>query len=202
MITVVSGLPRSGTSLMMQMLVAGGLTPLTDGIRKADANNSRGYFEWEKARTLLRDPGCIAEAEGKVVKVVSTLLPALPATFDYRIVFMQRSLAEVVASQVAMLQKLGTKGSDLAPDAMARALDSHLCQIRSALGRRGELAVTYVEYRELIANPRELAIAIQAFLDCPLAIDTMILQVDPLLYHQRQDVPARHVARHQHLPHN
>lgn len=195
MITVVSGLPRSGTSLMMQMLVAGGLTPLTDGLRKADANNPHGYFEWEKAKTLPRDPGCIADAEGKVVKVVSALLPALPAAFYYRVIFMQRSLAEVVASQAAMLRGRGVQGSDLPPDAMARALDIHLKQIRGALSRRTEVAVKYLEYRDLIANPRESAIAVQAFLDFPLAIDAMISQVDPLLYHQRQDSRPTHTAR-------
>ncbi|HWZ78514.1 MAG TPA: hypothetical protein VNX87_18360 [Candidatus Sulfotelmatobacter sp.] len=74
MITIVSGLPRSGTSLMMQMLVAGGMTPLSDGERTADADNPCGYLEWERIKQLPTDPGCIVEAEGKVVKVISRLL--------------------------------------------------------------------------------------------------------------------------------
>lgn len=99
MITIVSGLPRSGTSLMMQMLVAGGMTPLSDGERTADADNPRGHLEWERIKTLPNDPTCIAEAEGKVVKVISRLLLSLPAGHDYRVIFMQRPLPEVLASQ-------------------------------------------------------------------------------------------------------
>jgi len=82
MITIVSGLPRSGTSLMMQMLVAGGMTPLSDGERTADADNPRGYLEWERIKQLPNDPGCIAEAEGKVVKVISRLLLSLPSNHE------------------------------------------------------------------------------------------------------------------------
>jgi hypothetical protein len=92
MITIVSGLPRSGTSLMMQMLVAGGMTPLTDGERAADLDNPRGYLEWERIKTLAKDPECIAEAEGKAVKVISQLLLLLPAGHEYRVLFMQRPL--------------------------------------------------------------------------------------------------------------
>ena len=108
MITIVSGLPRSGTSLMMQMLVAGGMTPLSDGERTADADNPRGYLEWERIKQLPNDPGCIAEAEGKVVKVISRLLLSLPSGYDYRVIFMQRPLPEVLASQDQMLRRRGT----------------------------------------------------------------------------------------------
>src|SRR2546428_444309 len=102
MITIVSGLPRSGTSLMMQMLAAGGMSILSDGERQADLDNPRGYFEWERIKQLPKEPGCIAEAEGKVVKVISQLLLALPAGHEYRVIFMQRPLAEVLASQERM----------------------------------------------------------------------------------------------------
>src|SRR5208283_3954323 len=111
MITIVSGLPRSGTSLMMQMLVAGGMTPLSDGERKADTDNPRGYLEWERIKQLPKEPGLIAEAEGKVVKVVSQLLLSLPEGPHYRIVFMQRPLAEVLKSQEQMLKRRGTYDS-------------------------------------------------------------------------------------------
>src|SRR5207253_8560948 len=102
-ITIVSGLPRSGTSLMMQMLAAGGMSILTDGERQADLDNPRGYFEWERIKQLPKEPGCIVEAEGKVVKVIWQRLLALPAGHDYRVVFVQRPLAEVLASQEQML---------------------------------------------------------------------------------------------------
>ena len=113
MITVVSGLPRSGTSLMMQMLSAGGLSVVTDGERQADADNPRGYFEWERIKLLPKRPDCIAEAEGKVVKVISQLLFALPPGREYRVIFMQRPLPEVVASQAEMIRRRGTSGAPL-----------------------------------------------------------------------------------------
>ena len=99
MITVVSGLPRSGTSMMMQMLAAGGMEALTDGTRSGDADNPRGYFEWEPIKQLPRDPGLIAHAEGKVVKVVSSLIMSLPGAHEYRVLFMRRSLDEVGCAQ-------------------------------------------------------------------------------------------------------
>src|ERR1700689_227732 len=108
MITIVSGLPRSGTSLMMQMLAAGGMTVLSDGERKADADNPRGYLEWERIKQLPKDPACIAEAEGKCVKVISRLLLSLPEGHEYRILFMERPLPEVLASQDVMLRNRGT----------------------------------------------------------------------------------------------
>jgi len=108
MITIVSGLPRSGTSLMMQMLAAGGMPVLSDGERKADTDNPKGYLEWERVKQLPKDPSLIAEAEGKVVKVISQLMLSLPDGHEYRIVFMQRPLAEVMKSQDEMLKRRGT----------------------------------------------------------------------------------------------
>ena len=111
MITVVSGLPRSGTSLAMQMLAAGGMPVLIDGERQADADNPRGYYEWERIKRLPYEPSCIAEAEGKAVKVISHLLLTLPDGHDYSVVFMQRPLAEVAASQAEMIRRRGTTGA-------------------------------------------------------------------------------------------
>jgi hypothetical protein len=113
MITVVSGIPRSGTSLMMQMLSAGGIAALTDGERVPDLNNTRGYYEWAPIKALARNPNIIAQAEGKLVKVVSWLLPSLSTQHEYRIVFMRRPLAEVVASQNKMLERLGQQASPI-----------------------------------------------------------------------------------------
>src|ERR1700723_3759963 len=107
-ITIVSGLPRSGTSLMMQMLSAGGMPVVTDGERVADEDNPRGYFEWERVKLLPQQPELIAEAEGKAVKVISQLLFSLPADRDYRIIFMERPLTEVVASQAEMIRRRGS----------------------------------------------------------------------------------------------
>ena len=129
MITIVSGLPRSGTSLMMQMLVAGGMSALSDGGRKAAADNPRGYLEWEQIKQLPQDPGCIAEAEGKVVKVVARLILSLPAGHEYRIIFMQRPLPEVIVSEDEMLRRRGTykKGAD--PAYISSAFEKHLREV-------------------------------------------------------------------------
>ena len=108
MITIVSGLPRSGTSLMMQMLAAGGMTALSDGERKADTDNPKGYLEWERIKQLPKQPDLIAEAEGKVVKVISQLILSLPDGHEYKVVFMQRPLPEVLKSQEEMLKRRGT----------------------------------------------------------------------------------------------
>src|ERR1700724_3421657 len=107
MITIVSGLPRSGTSLMMQMLDAGGLPVLSDGERKAEPDNPKGYLEWERIKQLPKDPSLIAEAEGKVVKVISQLILSLPSGFDYRVILMQRPLPEGLKSQDEILVARG-----------------------------------------------------------------------------------------------
>jgi hypothetical protein len=186
MITVVSGVPRSGTSLMMQMLAAGGLTPLVDGQRAADASNPRGYFEWQKAKSLPREPDCIAEAEGKVVKVISTLLLSLPNTFAYKVIFVERPLSEVVASQSAMVQKLGTEGPALGPEAMERALEAHLKHAKASLRLRPEMSLCWVAYHDALQNPQGVSETIEQFLGVPLSLPSMTAQVDLSLYRQRQ----------------
>jgi hypothetical protein len=186
MITIVSGVPRSGTSLMMQMLAAGGLTLLTDGQRHADVDNPRGYFEWEKTKSLPREPGCIGEAEGKVVKVISSLLASLPAEFSYKVIFMERSLAEVVASQSAMIRRLGTQPSGLSAEAMERALDTHLKQVKASLRFRQEMSFCWVRHQELLQNPQRVCETLQRFLGIRLDLPAMVAQVDPSLYRQRR----------------
>lgn len=186
MITIVSGVPRSGTSLMMQMLIAGGMTPLADGARAADISNPRGYFEWEKAKSLPREPGLIAEAEGKVVKIISTLLPSLPNTFPYKIIFMERSLAEVMASQAVMIQKLGTPGASLSSEGMVRALKSHVNQVKATVGLRPEMSLCWIDHHQVITYPDTAAASLRQFLGVPLDLQAMASQVELSLYRQRQ----------------
>jgi hypothetical protein len=185
MITVVSGLPRSGTSLMMQMLLAGGLPALTDAVREPDADNPRGYLEWEPVKRLAHEPSRIREAEGKAVKVVSALLPALPNGHDYRILFLRRPHVEVVASQTAMLKRSGKSGPALEPSAMARAFDAHIKQVLAVIHRRPASALREIEYHAVLADPRTQAVGIQSFLDLPLDVDAMASAVDPSLHRQR-----------------
>jgi hypothetical protein len=186
MITVVSGVPRSGTSLMMQILAAGGLTPLTDGQRAADASNPRGYFEWEKAKSLPREPHCIAEAEGKAVKIISSLLLSLPNTFAYKVIFMERPVGEVLASQSALIEKLGKQGPALAAEAMERALEAHLKQVKASLHLRPEIRLWWVNYHDALQNPQIVCETIQQFLNIPLNVPAMTAQIDLSLHRQRQ----------------
>src|SRR5580704_12706350 len=146
MITIVSGLPRSGTSLMMQMLDAAGLPALSDGERKADTDNPKGYLEWERIKQLPKDSSLIAEAEGKVVKVISQLIMSLPAGHEYRIVFMQRPLPEVLKSQDEMLRRRGN--SDLVTDnsAVEEFFQRDLIEVNKWLANQANMQVLRVHY--------------------------------------------------------
>jgi len=185
MITIVSGLPRSGTSLMMQMLVAGGMTPLADGERAADADNPRGYLEWERIKTLPNDPGCIAEGQGKVVKVISRLLLALPAGHDYRVIFMQRPLPEVLASQDQMLRRRGTYKDGADPSVIAAAFEKHLRDVYAWLHGKAYVKSIRVNYHDALKNPQEISNMLAEFLGISLNVDAMTQQVDASLYRNR-----------------
>ncbi len=185
MIYIVSGLPRSGTSLAMQMLGAGGLPVLTDELRASDTNNPRGYYEWEKIKQLPQDPACIAEAEGKAVKVISTLLMSLPGGHEYRVLFMIRPLEEVVASQAAMISNLGTRGAALPAATMMAALKAHRNQVIAWLRSRPEIPVLQLDYHSLLANPDARAAEIARFFGPALDTNAMARQVDPALHRQR-----------------
>ena len=163
MIIVVSGLPRSGTSLMMQMLAAAGVPIQQDGIRAADASNERGYFEWERIKQLPREPGLIAECEGKAVKVISSLLMSLAQGSDYRIIFVERDLDEVLASQTQMIERLGTRGGRLAPELMRKALEAHRNQVHAWLVKRG-YAVLKMAFAQLLSDPLPVAENLARFL--------------------------------------
>jgi hypothetical protein len=185
MITIVSGLPRSGTSLMMQMLVAGGMIPLSDGERKADDDNPRGYLEWERIKTLPQDPGCIAEGEGKVVKVISRLLLSLPTRHEYRVIFMQRPLPEVLASQDQMMRRRGTFKEGANPAIMSAAFEKHLREVYAWMDGKDYVKALRVSYHDAMARPRDLGEQIAAFLGIVLNVDAMAQQVDASLYRNR-----------------
>lgn len=171
----------------MQMLAAGGIPVLSDGERVADADNPRGYLEWERIKLLPQQPACIAEAEDKVVKVISQLLFALPAGHEYRIIFMERPLAEVVASQAEMIRRRGTSGPKLADSVLFAALQAHLNQVNSWLKSKGEarLPMCRVQYHNVLANARLVCETIQDFLERSLNLEAMTEQVDSTLYRQR-----------------
>jgi hypothetical protein len=185
-ITIVSGLPRSGTSLMMQMLRAGGMPILTDQRRVADIDNPHGYWEWEPAKLLPKEPDRIDAAEGMAVKVISELLFALPQGRDYKILFMERPLPEVLASQEKMLVRRGT---DTPGDVvtLASAFREHMGEVVAWLQEREEIAVHRVGYRRLVKEPLVIATGIQAFLGIDLDVQAMARAVDPALYRNRAE---------------
>ena len=184
MITIVSGLPRSGTSMMMQMLAAGGFPVLSDGERKPDTDNPRGYLEWERIKQLHKNPQCIADAEGKVVKIISQLLLKLPSDRRYRVIFMQRPLAEVMKSQGEMLSRRG-KVDSADPRAIEEAFRRHLIEVDRWLDRTDYVAVIRVDYHHILQQPKTAAESIAEFLETGLNIDAMIREVDQTLYRNR-----------------
>ena len=170
---------------MMQMLSAGGMSVVTDGERQADADNPRGYFEWERIKLLPKQPDCIEEAEGKVVKVISQLLFALPPGREYRVIFMHRPLSEVVASQAEMIRRRGTTGAPLPPAALIAGLGAHLNQVNAWLKDKANISVHRVEHGNALREPLRVSESIQHFLGCSLDVVAMSQQIDASLYRQR-----------------
>jgi len=184
-ITIVSGLPRSGTSLMMQMLAAGGMTLLTDSQRKPDTDNPRGYCEWEPIKQLPKQPNLIDEADGKVVKVITQLLMAIPPGRQYKVIFMERPLAEVLASQDEMLRRRGV-ADVVSHVAMTKAFQDHLAQVSAWLKTRADVTLCRQRYRKVLEDPLASAKAVADFLGADLNVQAMAGEVDPTLYRNRK----------------
>ena len=184
---VVSGLPRSGTSMTMRMLEAGGMAVVSDGVRVADDSNPNGYYELEQVKTLSTggDTGWLTGARGKAVKVISFLLTYLPETYDYQVIFMKRDLGEIVASQNKMLDARG-EGRGAADDRMHANYVQHLEQVERFLARRSCFSTLMVNYGDVLANPREQASRINVFLGGRLDVDRMAAVAEPSLYRNRQ----------------
>lgn len=185
-VTIVSGLPRSGTSLMMQMLAAGGMQLLTDGQRVPDHHNPRGYFELEAVKHTRTDHSWLAQAEGKAVKVVHLLLPHLPADREYRVLFMQRDLNEIIASQRAMLQQQGRPVATLSDSKLGEIFEKQLADVRQWLSRNPNFQVLNLQHRDVIEMPLTVAQQIATFLGGELDPRRMAAAVEPSLYRQRQ----------------
>lgn len=160
---IVTGLPRSGTSLMMQILHAGGVPVMTDGRRSADEDNPEGYWEWEEIKTLPKNPGILAQARGKAVKVISALLPSLPRTHRYKIVFMTRPVGQVVESQWAMLARQG-KPPAAEKSRMAAALEQHSRNLRAILAKSDRVELLEISYPDLVASPAPAIAELAKFL--------------------------------------
>lgn len=184
-VTIVSGLPRSGTSMMMQMLERGGLPVVTDGLRRADEDNPRGYYEFEAVKATAGDASWLETARGKGVKMIYRLLYDLPAGYSYRVVFMQRKLNEVLASQRAMLRRHGETEGPVDDGQMERLFRTELSRIRGWLADQPHFAVHEVSYNALLENPRSELQGVARFLGGSLDLDAMCAVIDASLYRNR-----------------
>ncbi len=187
-IIVVSGLPRSGTSMAMKMLEAGGLTMVVDGIRTADEDNPKGYYEDERVKDLgdMDDKSWLAASKGKAIKVISYLLKDLPPIYNYKILFMRRHVHEVLASQAKMLERRG-ETSDTSDERMIELYEDHLWKVNRLLKREHHLDVIDVNYKAVLEDPRTQAERIREFLGMPLDVDKMAGVVDKNLYRNRRE---------------
>ncbi len=184
-ITVVSGLPRSGTSLMMNMLVAGGMDALTDNIRKADEDNTQGYYELEIVKKIENDISFLEEAVGKAIKIISALLKYLPKKYKYKIIFLKRELDEVLASQNLMLIRRGEPTDRISNERMKEIYLKHLQCVEKWLSKQLNINVIYKDYKDLIIEPEENIRQINRFLGVSLDVDKLISIIDQSLYRQR-----------------
>ncbi len=185
-ITVVSGLPRSGTSMMMQMLVAGGMEALTDGVRTPDTDNPKGYFEFERVKGLPGDTGWLDHAQGKVVKVIHRLVTQLPADKAYRVIVMERDLDEVLLSQGKMLERLGKPGGALAAERLKAIFQQDLDRMHATLGQWPHTAVLRVPHGGLIADAAAHVHTVNTFLGGALDEARMAAVVDRALHRSKR----------------
>jgi len=183
-VTIVSGLPRTGTSMMMQMLAAGGITPYTDDGRPPDFDNPRGYFEHDLATRLASNVRWLPEVRGKVVKIVAPLLSRLPDTETYAIVMMHRDLSEVVASQREMLRRLERKGTSLKDVDLMDALRREMQRVEQWIANNGHARVLHLDYAEVLADPPAASRKLAGFLGRPLDLAAMEQAVLPRLRRQ------------------
>ncbi len=184
-IIIVSGLPRSGTSMVMKMLEAGGIEPLTDNIRTADDDNPKGYYEFERAKKLKEgDFTWLPEAQGKAVKVIGALLVDLPTNYQYQVLFMRRDMREILASQAKMLARRGEE-SKVDDATMAMLFEKHIKQVESWMREQPNLRYIDVDYNAMLTDPAPQVKEINKFVGGHLDTQAMLEVVDPNLYRQR-----------------
>lgn len=186
-VIVVSGLPRSGTSMMMKMLEAGGLKILTDNQREADANNPKGYYEFERVKQMKDgDLAWLPDAAGKVVKIVTGLITFLPSEYKYKVIFMKRDLHEILSSQKKMLGRLGKEDDNISDDQMSKVYEEHLKQVKGWLVRQPNIELMYVNYNAMVADPTESLHKVNEFLGGSMDVKVMAGVVDRELYRERK----------------
>ncbi len=185
MIIIVSGLPRSGTSMLMQMLKNGGMEILCDKVRQADEENPKGYWEYEKVKTLANENSWLISEKGKGVKIIAQLLKYIPSGPDYKVIFMERNLEEILWSQEKMLNKMNRK--DTTDQSILKAgFSRQLEEVKSWLRNSGNIETLYLSYADVIENPTQAAEQVNQFLNYSLNITKMTASVDPALYRQKK----------------
>jgi len=186
-IIVVSGLPRSGTSMMMKMLDAGGQEILTDNLREADANNPNGYYEFERVKQLTDgDFAWISEAGGKVVKIVTGLIMNLPQGYNYKVIFMQRAMKEVLSSQKKMLGRLGKEDDKVEDEKMKKIYQQHLKDVNAWISKQPNIEVVYVNYNTMLSNPLDSLRKVIDFLGGEMDVNVMAGVINKDLYRERK----------------
>ena len=184
-IVVVSGLPRSGTSMLMKMLQAGGMPILTDHSRRADIDNPGGYYEYERVKRLGKDDaGWLSAAEGKAVKIISALLQHLPADHAYRVIFLHRRMEEILASQQKMLANLDQAAGPSDVE-LALLYEAHLRAVSRWLEAQPFVSALHLDYNQMLVDPVNQVARLNHFLDNRLDAEAMITVVDPYLYRNR-----------------
>ena len=187
-IIVVSGLPRSGTSMAMKMLAAGGVPVVTDAVRSADEDNPKGYFEDERVKDLAKmdDKSWLGKARGKAIKIISFLLKELPASNNYKVVFMRRDIEEILASQQKMLDR---RGEESGPEdaQMAQLFEADLFRALYLMKHGAQFEFAEIHYRQALEDPVAAAHRMRDFLGMDLDIEEMIAVVDPELYRNRKE---------------
>lgn len=185
MITLVSGLPRSGTSVMMNMLQKGGLEILCDGIRTPDLDNPYEYFEFEKVKTLKKDSSWLYMAEGRVVKIISQHLKYLPSKYRYKVIFMKRDLREVLLSQKKMMERNNYYVDEKLEDRIFTTFKNHLAEIYNWLEKQANFDVFFVNYIDVLKQTTKISLEVSNFLKINLDSQAMVNVVVHSLYHNR-----------------
>lgn len=180
-IVVVSGLPRSGTSLMMQMLQSGGIEVLTDSNRKADVSNPKGYLEYKPVMALHKDNSWLNIAQNKSIKIVAPLLKFLDPKYRYKVIFMTRDLSEVVKSQ----QKMIGKDIDTLPVKLFEAYKRQLQQVETWKEKEPSVEFIYIDYKDAIYNTERTVKKVASFVGKQLNTEAMQSCVDKNLHRNK-----------------
>src|SRR5258706_8344724 len=187
-VVLVSGLPRSGTSMLMQMLERGGMPIVTDKLRTPDEDNPRGYHEFERVKELdkTKDKGWLKDYRGQVIKLISFLLQDLPLDLNYQVLFMRRNLDEVLRSQNKMLERKGAGDMPIPDEKMRQNYELHLQKVYYRLRHTPNFRVLYLDYPNVVKEPRREATRITEILARNLDIEAMASAVESSLYRNRQ----------------